>query len=65
MSIGFSTTVGKTKINVEAKGCVKCGSEHASGWAFYQVVPIIIGNLHGTVNISICADCLKNKKKGK
>ncbi len=63
MSIAFCKSVGKAKINIEAKGCVECGTQFSSGWSVDRTVLIVIGKTRIEVPLSICNDC--KKKKGR
>lgn len=59
----ISRAVGKSKIKIEVKGCISCGTDYSTGWTSAKTVPVKIG--HGTVHVSIpcCADCCQSRKK--
>lgn len=55
----MKTTIGKTKIEVEVRGCCKCGVQCHSEWKVSSFIPVKIGNKEGIIFIHICGDCLK------
>lgn len=65
MSLAMTKGVGKAKVNVTAVGCTVCGTEHASGWSVARQIKVSIGLKQGTVDIHICDECKKAKKRKK
>ena len=53
-------TVGKTKIDIRARGCDRCGTEHSSGWFQVETVEIRVKTRSILVDIPRCADCVSN-----
>lgn len=54
--------VGKAKLTVDVKGCVKCGTERSSGWKTERMVDVTVRQGRGReskliVQAHICADC--------
>jgi hypothetical protein len=54
--------IGKTKIEVKAEGCLKCGALWSHRWEEVKEVPVQIGAVHETIEISVCGDCLEKEE---
>lgn len=57
----------KTKIQIQAKGCIQCGSEHSSGWFVAEQAKVTVGLLHCehfvTIDLHICSACQATTKQ--
>jgi len=56
--------IGKTRIEVKAEGCVKCGALWSHRWKKVREVPVEIGSRCGTIEVHICGDCFGKDDKG-
>lgn len=54
--------IGKTKIKIEADGCVRCGVLWANGWYVHKEIEVRVGKKKGVISIGICANC-KNQEE--
>ena len=57
MTIAF----GKAKIEIEAKGCVECGSWWSTGWQIARTISVVINNRERLIDIHICNECAAKK----
>ena len=57
MSAAATARVGEAKIAIEVRGCIDCGTEHASGWKPAKIVGILVGKSLHQVVVSRCAAC--------
>lgn len=53
--------VGKAHIQVEVKGCFRCGTEHSSGWGKAREVLVTVGERRLSIEVGICADCAETE----
>jgi hypothetical protein len=53
--------VGRAHVQVEVKGCFRCGTQYGSGWKPVRDIPVMVGERKLTVGISICADCSEDE----
>jgi hypothetical protein len=49
--------IGKTRIELTARGCIDCGTEYATGWSTERTFVWTFGEHKQTVSIPICATC--------
>jgi hypothetical protein len=55
--------IGRTHIDISARGCIDCGTEHAAGWHLAETVSVRIGDRNPIVlEIRRCAECHEKLK---
>lgn len=57
MSVSTVTTVGKSKIELGARGCVGCGTEHSHHWERHCTLDVQMGNRRFSVDVNKCGHC--------
>jgi hypothetical protein len=56
-------TIGKTKIDIQTRGCWKCGSLHSHHWRVVKTIKISVdaggtrGSITREIGIHVCGDC--------
>lgn len=58
----MKANIGKTKISVEACGCIICGTQWSSAWFLARQIEVVISKKRGLLDINICADCRRSKE---
>ncbi len=58
-------TIGKTKIELRARGCIGCGTEHSFNWEVARVIDVTINGRALTLGLHRCGDCMQRIKDGK
>jgi hypothetical protein len=55
--VSDGVTIGRTRITVDVRGCLDCGTEWSHGWVPARTVPVTIGTRALAIGLSRCADC--------
>ena len=58
------TRIGKSRIELRAEGCIKCGTLWSHRWEKIREVSVQIGSWHGAIDLNVCGDCLEKQKDG-
>lgn len=56
-------SIGKTKIDVTARGCHDCGTTYSFSWHTFKTVHISIADSIAKLEIPICGSCMKKRKR--
>ncbi len=54
--------VGNTKIDITVEGCFICGTRWSHRWEKLKEVRVQIGRSHWFIDISICGECVDNRR---
>lgn len=56
-------TVGKAKIDLDVRGCIKCGFEYSHNWETAKEVTVTFEvdkrKVVRTVSVYVCGDCME------